>query len=76
MMENAHNINKNISRMMTAFIHCNFLIGPSTHGYYKSDFKSGRVQAKKYENEELELIHPDITSDYQPSDHAGTMRKF
>jgi hypothetical protein len=72
MMGDASGINGSIPAMMDSSSKCHFLLGPSTHGYYKSVC----APSKLYENEELELIHPDITPDYQPSDPDRSMRKF
>eukprot|EP00984_Skeletonema_dohrnii_P004991 scaffold1769_cov132-Skeletonema_dohrnii-CCMP3373.AAC.8 len=71
-MGDAWNINGESKTMMKCLIKMNFIIGPSTHGYYNST----RVRATMYENERLELFHPDITPDYQPPEIAGTMRKW
>ncbi len=51
---------------------CGFLIGPSTHSYYKSQ----KVYSKQYEHERLELIHPDLHPDYKHPEGATSMRKF
>jgi hypothetical protein len=71
MMGDASGINGSIIEMMRRFTKCRFLIGPSNHGYYKKI----STPSKLYENDELELIHPDITPDYQPNDHDESMRR-
>ncbi len=72
MMDSACGVNGEISTLMSSLIKCRFLIGPSPHGYYDGN----SVKARKYENEWLELIHPDIRPGYKPNENAGSMRKF
>ena len=61
-----------IRALMKRLIQCQFLIGPSTHGYYSCE----RAKASRYEHERLELIHPDLVPGYKPDEDSGMMRRF
>ena len=63
---------KNIKTLMKRLKKSNFLVGPSTHGWYKGQ----RAKPNKYKFERMELYHPDIIQGYEPPSGAASMRPF
>ena len=63
---------KNIKTLMQRLTHSNFLIGPSSHGYYKNQ----HTDPSEYKFERMELYHPDIIQGFEPPSGAASMRPF
>jgi len=72
LMGSTHGIDQNISEFLLICRRMNFVIGPSTHGYYDGKFAS----SASYERQRLELIHPDITQNIVPNNNISSMREF
>ena len=73
MFEDSYGINGSIRVMMKSMSSdMHFVVGPITHKYYSS----AGVESMSYENDRLELSHPDLKPGYTPIKNARSMRKI